>query len=454
MKKKFADVISSLGLPQDVVTDLTEAWNSQVEENKKALREEMSGGDTTDMVYLTQAAEALIKETLEVQSKEAERIKQEVVAEQERAVSKLRKANKVYAIVKEKTKALEESLERQAQAASSFVAEVLTKELKEFHESRREDVANLRKELAESKREREELKRIEQKRAKEAHSFVIETLQDEIRELHDDRKRMLESVEKLEYVTISQLSEELSEFQEDKRALKEARIELELDAQRKIQDFKDEFVKKTAPAAAKLVSETLHSELTSLKQSLNEARENNFGRRIFEAFAAEYSSSVFNENSLNSRLHTQLKESSKNIAKLQAIIEKQSSELNTKERKLNEAVETATREKKLGKLVSSLTGVRKNMMLRLLESVETDKLEKEFTRYLPQVVGSDIKEETKQQVRLDESKSGSMKPVRKLSESKGQRTTSKHLAEKLEQKGQVDYSDIDEIIKKAGIGNK
>ena len=56
----------------------------------------------------------------------------------------------------------------------------------------------------------------------------------------------MEAVAKLEDLTVRQLTEELSEFQEDKRMLKEERTRLELDAKRKIQEFKEEFVSKTS----------------------------------------------------------------------------------------------------------------------------------------------------------------------------------------------------------------
>ena len=63
-------------------------------------------------------------------------------------------------------------------------------------------------------------------------------LSSEMQELKEDRQNMMEAVAKLEDLTVRQLTEELSEFQEDKRMLKEERTRLELDAKRKIQEFK------------------------------------------------------------------------------------------------------------------------------------------------------------------------------------------------------------------------
>ena len=156
-------------------------------------------------------------------------------------------------------------------------------------------------------------------------------LSSEMQELKEDRQNMMEAVAKLEDLTVRQLTEELSEFQEDKRMLKEERTRLELDAKRKIQEFKEEFVSKTSEAASRVINETLTGELNSLRNSLKEARENTFGRKIFEAFVGEFTTSVFNQNTTAQKLLKKLEESNKNIEKLQKIVTVQEQTLNKKE---------------------------------------------------------------------------------------------------------------------------
>ena len=372
--------------------------------------------------------------------------------------------------------------ENQVKVMQKLMVDTLHTEVKELHSDRKKNnqilesrLNTLQKmqrevlatELAEFKQERETLTDILHEGIKQQQREIIkkdkimegnlatvqkvqrEVLSTELAEFKQERDHMFETVGKLENLLVRQLTEELSEFQEDKRLLSEQKIQLAVDAKRKIKAFKEEFVTKSSSAASKVVNETLHNELSSLRQGIKEARENTFGRKLFEAFVGEFTTSVFNENNTARKLMKKLSDADKNVSKLQKIVSEQQVTLNKSDRALNEAIETSKREVTVGKLVSSLSGVQKRMMVNLLENVSTSKLEKEFNRYLPQVLERNI--ESRKVVI-----GGDAVIKTQLTESTGKRTQHVAVTARPKQGNNVedDFNDINEILVNAGINIK
>jgi hypothetical protein len=59
--------------------------------------------------------------------------------------------------------------------------------------------------------------------------------------------------------------------------------------------LKSRFVKESAAKMSQAVSRHLKAELNQLQEDIKVARENNFGRRIFEAYATEFGATHLNE---------------------------------------------------------------------------------------------------------------------------------------------------------------
>lgn len=480
MNKQFSEIVAQLGLPSELAQELKEAWDKEVDANKEAVRAELSTQSnlSEDSDYMVKAAEAILNETLtkEKESVEAERNK--LIEQQKIALSKTRKAKQLFESAKQYAKNQKEVVESKAGIYSKFVNETLATELKEFRSERdakmqelseervkllkqrmRQEkldenrskvmnkllVSTLKEEMAELHADRKQNKNILESRLKDVEQLQQNVLESELKEFKEDRQKVFETLNKLEDLTVKQLTEELSEFQEDKRALHEQKIQLELDAKRQIQEFKEDFVKKSSNAASKVVNETLYSELSALRQGIKEARENTFGRKIFEAFVGEYSSTIFSERSEVQKLIKQLEESNKNVNNLQKIVNEQQVSLNKTKEQLNETTQSSVRKDKINKLTQSLGGVQKRMMVSLLESVDVNKLEKEFNRYLPQVL--ERKVETRKVI------NESAKPNRQLKESTGARKRDDSVVAK-PQEVEEDFSDINKIISSAGITKK
>src|SRR5210317_930996 len=197
------------------------------------------------------------------------------------------------------------------EAIDSMLTERLAEEIAEF--------ADDRKQLAEAKAKYAVAMR---ENANLLKGFVVETLQQEIKELHADKQAMAENYAKLEEFVVDALSNEIAEFNEDKKDLAETKVRLVREAKSHFAKVKANFIERSATAVSEMVGKTLKSEITSLKEDIDTARKNDFGRKIFESFAAEYGSSYLNEKSETAKLMQVLTAKDKQLAEAKAFAAK------------------------------------------------------------------------------------------------------------------------------------
>lgn len=222
--------------------------------------------------------------------------------------------------------------------------------------------------------------------SKVLESFVIQNLAKELGEFQSDRQKVAENFAKLEQFVVGALANEIKEFAEDKKDLAETKVRLVREAKDKFAEIKQAFVKKSAAIVENAVTTKLTSEVSQLKEDIDSARQNHFGRKIFEAFTAEYNASHVNEKSTTSRLlkivdkkEAELAEAQKALAEKQAIIE-------SAERQARVANDLMERSSVMQELLAPLSGEKKAVMGQLLESVQTQKLSQAFDKYLPAVM--------------------------------------------------------------------
>ena len=133
--------------------------------------------------------------------------------------------------------------------------------------------------------------------------------------------------------------------------------------------------------------------MTTLKDDIKVAKENNFGRKVFEAFAGEYMSSYLNEGGEIRNLQQQIADQQKAVSEQEKAIEQKDADIKATETKLKIAEDKIVREKTLAELVDSLSKDKRQVMVELLESVQTANLKKQFEKYLPAVLNEDVKSE-------------------------------------------------------------
>jgi hypothetical protein len=261
------------------------------------------------------------------------------------------------------------------EAIDAMLSERLASEIQEF--------ADDRKQLAEAKAKYAVAMR---ENANLLKSFVVGQLGKEVGELHEDQKTMAVKFAKLEEFIVEALATEIAEFHEDKRDLAETKVRLVREAKEKFAQVQKSFINKSAKLVSETVSKKLTQEMTQLKEDIETARRNDFGRKLFEAFASEYAGSYLNEKSEVAKLlkvvdakDRQLSEAKAFAAKAKQLAESQAVE---KKR----LVESAQRKDILNELTTPLSKEQREIMSDLLESVQTAKLRSAFDKYLPAVI--------------------------------------------------------------------
>ena len=142
--------------------------------------------------------------------------------------------------------------------------------------------------------------------------------------------------------------------------------------------------------ATKLVVETvdkgLNKEIGQLKEDIDTARENDFGRKLFEAFSNEYQNSYLNEKSETAKLLKVVELKDNQLAEAKAEASEKAKLVESKDAEINKAKDLAERNKIMVELTAPLSNEQKDIMQDLLESVQTQKLRGSFDKYLPSVI--------------------------------------------------------------------
>lgn len=124
----------------------------------------------------------------------------------------------------------------------------------------------------------------------------------------------------------------------------------------------------------------LSAEMDELREDLEEVRKNDFGRRVFEAFAAEFMSGYADEDNAEATL----REMNERLADMEAALEETERARAELERSI-----------KLEKVLAPLSGRAKDVMEAILRSVDTDMLEEGYKTFIGRVIRETSEKEGK-----------------------------------------------------------
>lgn len=196
----------------------------------------------------------------------------------------------------------------------------------------------------------------------------------------NERDALIDGVEQF---VAKKLEEEVTELKADIESFRD----LEAEFAGKIVEEKHAMAEQLAQELDQLVDKMdaffelrLTEEFTELKEDLEVVKQNDFGRRIFEAFANEFNVSYVDEDSIQSKLAAvtdQLADAAKTIAKLE------------------ESQAKMVREAKLKDILSPLSGKKREQMEFVLANVETARLEEAYKHFIGRVLKEESAEETK-----------------------------------------------------------
>lgn len=218
------------------------------------------------------------------------------------------------------------------------------------------------------------------------NNFMVSKLAEEISELRKDRKMHNEGLEKLEKFIVRALAEEIAEFAQDKQKVVDTQVRLVREARSKLEELKSRFVKESAAKMTLAVTNHLKAEISQLHEDIKVARENNFGRRIFEAYAAEFGSSYLNEKAEVRKLHAIISDKDKKLAESIQTAKSAKVLAESKEQEIRLIRENNERNELMSDLLRPLNAEKREIMQNLLESVQTSRLKNAFEKYLPAVL--------------------------------------------------------------------
>jgi hypothetical protein len=217
-------------------------------------------------------------------------------------------------------------------------------------------------------------------------SFVMTKLAEELNELNVDRKSVHENFSKLEEFVVGALAKEIKEFHADKQDVVETKVKLVKEAKSQMKKLKEAFITKSAKVVEDAVTKKLGEELAQLKEDITAARQINFGKRVFEAFASEYQSSYLNEKSETSKLLKVVDEQMLKIEEAKKSIDEKQAVIESKEQEIARSKDLMERKETMAELLKPLSKDKADVMNQLLESVQTKDLKSAYAKYLAPVM--------------------------------------------------------------------
>lgn len=262
-----------------------------------------------------------------------------------------------------------------AEAMDNFLTDKIRVELEEFAKDKKNLIA-----------EQVAYKTNLEKHTTMLNKFVTEQVAKEIKELRSDKVTEQGNFKKLENFLLKQLSEEIRDFRKDKRELVEQKVKMVSEGKQHLEETKQAFIKRAAKLVEDNINKVLSAEIGQFKDDIKVARENEFGRRIYESFVGEYMTSYLNEGTEVSKLQKVLEGKDATIGKYSDKMSKAKVVVESLQSKLNVANDRIDREKVMSEMMAPLAKHKQAVMNDLLESVQTKDLERAFNKYLPAVL--------------------------------------------------------------------
>ena len=347
MEKEIKDLLENEVLGEDVKNALQEAFNNKIKVAEQKLQEDYAMRYSTDKAQLVESMDKMLNDVIKAELTEFAEDRSAMIRQRAKMSEATVKAKKIYS----------QKMVEHAKLLNTFVAKQLRKEIAEFIVDR---------------------KNLDTQR----HEMAVEL--QTIRE--NSNRELANRINKLEGFVLQKLTEEISEFHADKKALVEQRVKLAKEGKQKLSELQTKFITRASAAVDKQLTEVIKNELVQWRDDIKIARENNFGRRVFEAVAAEYMGSYLSEGSEVKKLTNKLQEQKVTLAKAQAKLAETTRLVETANATARVANDRLQRVETLKELLSPLARDKKAVMEDLLRNIKTQNLKEAFSRYLPTVV--------------------------------------------------------------------
>lgn len=185
-----------------------------------------------------------------------------------------------------------------------------------------------------------------------------------------------------------QLKVELKEFRESRIADRKRMVDRVREINEAAEKRRADFIERGAIALESIIEKGLKGIYSQLRREIIEAKQNDFGRRLFEAFATEFKSTHFSESREIKKMRSAVREAREAAAKAKDRASRLERLAESKVGQVKRLTESVERTKIMGALLGKLSGDARESMKTLLESVPTERLRERFKKYLPEVTKS------------------------------------------------------------------
>ena len=350
MTTKIEELLENEVLGPEVKSALQEAFQAKIKQAEAQLQEDYAARYANDKQQLVEAMDNMMSDTIRSELEEFAEDRAALIAQKAKLSRETLAAKRIAeAKVAEHTKLL-----------NAFIAKQLKEEVAEFV-SDRKTLESQRKQMAKQ----------------------VEAIRESAKKSTQDR------ISKLEGFVVKKLSEEIAEFETDKKALIEQRAKLDAEGKQKINETKAAFLSKATSTLDKTLNEVIRKELVQWRDDIKVARENNFGRRIFEAVASEYMASYLSEGSEVKKLQRQLAESQSRIDEAKKQITEKTKLVESAAAQIKAANDRTQRLELMSEMLAPLARDKKAIMEEMLQDIKTVNLKEAFNRYLPTVMNGE-----------------------------------------------------------------
>jgi hypothetical protein len=402
MSNLWEELVGS-GVINDKVQEALEQKLEDVKAETRKLVEAEVRADLTarfekDKGDLIAAMDQVVRESITRELTEFQTDRQELKTQKVRLAKAIKEARAEY-----KTKLAEHS-----NVMKTFIMNNLKSELAEFAGDRAA-IAKQRVKLSKAILEaRKSYEAKLQEHVTLLKTFMLKQLNEEVSEFYKDKKALNEQkiitarklkehrnamnnafkhkTKTLETFVLGQLKKELREFKEDKDALVEQRVKLAGEAKRELAEAKKQFVKRAANLVENTLKDHIQKEMNQFRDDIKFARENHFGRKIFEAFSTEFMTSYLAEGTRVKQVQNKLDEANHKLNDAAKKLNEMARVKENTERKIKLVEDKHRRNEILNDLLSPLKREKKDMMANLLESVKTEQLKAAYHKFLPHVL--------------------------------------------------------------------
>lgn len=225
--------------------------------------------------------------------------------------------------------------------------------------------------------------------------FANGVIAEEVKSMRKETKHIKENLSKFMNFSNNILAEELAEFHHEKRQLVESRVKLISEGSRKIAEARETYIKRASESAATFIAESTERHLNELKTDIVEAKQNMFGRKIFEAFSNEFNSKQYNESSMLRQLSESVNKKEDEVLATRMQLQEAKNKIADAERKVRIMEDKQARGAIVSELTKPLTSQQKQIMESLLSATPTEKLRDDFKKYHKSVMNGTLNESAK-----------------------------------------------------------